>query len=226
MSTFPSSSDWQIFDCQSCGAQMKARHNTLVQSRIFCPKCHTEVNILAVEPEFSEDDLPPSPAVHTQQHEASPLPYQARIDEGYRELPDPELSVETDEEDERFLENLDSTSDRQGRRKVKMRKRRKPGAVANQNTLTDWDTRLANLPEAEISADTWEHPTPLPEDVIPEKTRTYAVGEEVEDGRLVTRFKRIRRKRILGIFQAFFRRFTLTTRIAALESFAQSQNQV
>ena len=94
-------------------------------------------------------------------------------------------------------------------------KRRRRGARLHGVELTDWDVEGADLPEAEVEADTWLHPVPLPEEAHAVREREFVVGEVLEGGRVMRRIRRLRKHRTVTAAQRFFRRLSTTTRIIA-----------
>lgn len=98
--------------------------------------------------------------------------------------------------------------------RIKKRKTKRPNALRYLE-LADWDHNdLTAIPEAEIAADEWAQPRPIPEDVGPAQDENEYVVESVEgeDGQTKTTKKKVRRRRLLLGARLFFKRFNTLSR--------------
>lgn len=206
---------------------MKVRPQMAVSGkRISCPVCHSPIAVYmpsdAESPEFRAElpqATPQQPAgAQTRRHPAEDSPEFApsRLERPSAEPPAGFSSPEAPPPDDgTFLRNLkhaeEQTSGQEVRVTVRRRKR-----IADRALPIDWNSSVDDVLEAEVYADPWIAPVPIPEEVITQKESEFVVSEHMEDGQLVTRMKRVRKRRIIGMAQLFFRRLSIGTRIACL----------
>ena len=198
---------------------MKVRAEAVNGRRVACPTCGSPVAVQvpgsAQSPEFRA--AMPQDSDRTV---AQPSRLRPAGDSLHKEEFAPTLAGRTSEEreaampyDDTFLRNLKSTDDFQSGEHVKVKKRRRQGASGTRDVLTDWDTTLETLPEAELYSDPWTESVPIPEEVIKERTRDFVVSEHREDGNTVRRVKRVRKRRLFTWAQLFFRRLSFGMRV-------------
>ncbi|MES2709510.1 MAG: hypothetical protein V4726_23135 [Verrucomicrobiota bacterium] len=241
MSSPPSSPDWMVLQCQTCGSRMKSRRDVTPGSQLLCPKCRAPIFMPGAENgpvnesgsgaergfgaestdvEFRPEPLPERQVPSSSGSGSLPGLKDGIIFEGGRIFPsqprDP-LAAASGPHPE--FDGSAAPQDRQadgrpgGERRSRIKKRRRAQEVTYVE-LTDWNqSELGNIPDAEIAADVWGDTQPLPEDVFLSDEREYVVQSEDDgDGHTKTTKKRIRRRRLLMGTRLFFRRITSFSR--------------
>lgn len=179
-------------------------------NRISCPACHAPVPA-AGGPE-TEAPPEPGPPAPVRRRPATGAPKEVSFTPSLNRTAETAGPGETG-----FLQNLKHTSEQSSGKHVRVKKRRKAGGDSMREALTDWNSDASGgIPEAELNADTWTAPASIPEEVIREKERDFVVGEHSEDGRTVTRVKRVRKRRIFTLAQLFFRRLSYGMRVVTV----------
>jgi len=222
MSSPPSAKEWLILQCQACGAAMKVRAGELAGRRVACPSCRSPVAVQPPGNNQAEEFRAPL-AQDSDRVSTAPLPsppaeeFQGTVD--FTPSPGQLARSEFGEEpapDDEFLHHLKSTEDYHSGEHIRVKKRRRRGSAGHREILTDWDTALETLPEAEIYSDPWTESVPIPEEVIQEKTRDFVVSEHREEDNTVRRVKRVRKRRLFTWAQLFFRRLSLGMRLLTI----------
>jgi hypothetical protein len=232
MSSSTNPQEWLVHQCQACGSPMKIRHALAAGgSRIQCPVCQSPVSLetgAGGEEEFRAE-LPPaarSPEAARRREELF-----SRRDEEFSgrtgrdpqpipSRPAPQAPVREEAEsaplaEDGFLRGLKHTSEYESRRKVRVKKKRKAGML-RQEEVGDWNTSRGEIPEARVGEDPWLKPLPLPEEAVAEHEAEFVVSEARDEGGVMRRVKRVKRRKLLTLGRLFFRRLSVTMRFVIL----------
>ncbi len=193
--TNSSQDSWQILTCKSCSGKMKVRAGMEAGTRVLCPSCGTAVG--RALPEARTEEF--TGGVQTERPMARP--------EGVNLLAewDEELGPQLPEE----------AGSHEGEQRVRVKKRRAKSTQARgAPVVVDWDSQPGT--GKEVVADPWVDAQLLPED-LEGSTNERIVTEEVDAyGRSVRRIKNVKKTKVLGLAQLFFRRLSFSARVTAI----------
>lgn len=222
MSSTSSPQEWLVLQCLACGASMKVRAGTAPDARVACPVCRSPVAVQRSTPDFKPGPefrgavparsggalAAPGPAEPGVHEEFAPTPGNQGLFEDRRGVE----SQEGEEPEGHFLDKVVKGRKREDGKQAKIKKRRVKWGLENRNDLTDWDTVAHTLPEAEVLADTWLAPVPIPEDVVPDHEAESVTEERGADGK-IRRTRKVKKRAVFQLAQLFFRRLSFGMRI-------------
>ncbi len=212
--------EWQILTCGGCGTRMKAMSNLPDGSHVACPGCGGPVRCGRALP--SPQEIFSAPLQTGPAHAPSATAWDGAEVRGtsFQGPPIPATGQDTNSQgtlsDQDFRDKLAPSSDHSTGEHGRVKKRKMKARKGLRSDLADWDAPLERLPAAELIADTWEHPQPLPEEASAETSQRIVVDEVDREGNSVRKVKRVKKRRILGLAQIFFRRFSYSTRIVTI----------